>query len=206
VAGAHGVGQTSQAQAVEPLVAEVVHAPLQEIRAHPEVVRHGGDDRSLPPLRTTWYTYHLVQEREAQMRHTAQGSIRATPAEVWAVFSDVARWPEWTDTVRDVRLLDGPDLAVGARVRIVQPRLPTVTWRVDVLDAPRCFSWVAGAPGARARAVHEVAPDGEGTRVDLTIDQTGLSAVFGLLTARLTQDYMDREAVNLARRVEGARA
>jgi hypothetical protein len=52
--------------------------------------------------------------------------------------------------------------------------------------------------------VHEVQPDGDGTRVVLTIDQTGLSAVFGLLTARLTQDYMDREAVNLARRVEGA--
>ncbi len=138
------------------------------------------------------------------MRHTAEGRIRAAPAAVWAVFSDVARWPEWTDTVRDVRLLDGPELAVGARVRIVQPRLPTITWRVDVLDAPRCFSWVAGTPGARARAVHAMHDDGDGTRVVLTIDQTGLSAVFGLLTARLTQDYMDREVTYLARRVEGA--
>ena len=82
--------------------------------------------------------------------------IRAGVDDVWAVLVDVERWPQWTASVSEVRLLgDGP-LAVGTRVRIRQPRLPTTVWEVIALEQGRGFTWKAVAPGVVTVADHRV--------------------------------------------------
>jgi len=55
-----------------------------------------------------------------------EGSIEidAPATKVWKVFSDIARWPEWTESVERVVPQDGPDVRVGAHFAIKQPRLP----------------------------------------------------------------------------------
>jgi uncharacterized membrane protein len=58
--------------------------------------------------------------------------IDAPASLVWDVFSDVERWPEWTDSVTRLVALDGPGLAIGKRFEIKQPKLPTLVW-----SAPR---------------------------------------------------------------------
>ena len=123
---------------------------------------------------------------------------------VWAVYSDVERWPEWTASVTSVELLDGGPLGAESRARIKQPRFPSLVWTVTELVPGRTWTWVARSPGARTTAIHllEGAADGR-TRVTQTIDQRGILGVLvGLLTKRLTRRDLALEAAGLRQRVE----
>jgi uncharacterized membrane protein len=126
------------------------------------------------------------------------------PAErVWAVLRDVERWPEWTASVRSVRLLDG-GLRVGARARIDQPRIPTTIWTVTALTEGREFTWEASGPGTRTTGRHGLEPVGPGScRVTLSITQSGwLGAVVGRGYRSLTDRYLAMEAAGLKALVE----
>ena len=130
--------------------------------------------------------------------------IDADPSVVWQVFTDVERWPEWTASVSEVRLVEGSTVQVGARVRIRQPRLPVVTWRVTELEPASSWSWVAGGPGVRTVARHIVTPTGDGsTLVEQSIEQRGvLGRLIGHLARRLTERYLAMEGAGLKGRCE----
>lgn len=136
------------------------------------------------------------------MRYTTTRRIAAPIDAVWAVLEDVERWPTWTPTVRTATLLDPGPLRPGTRVRLDQPRLPTVTWTVDRVDEGRSFSWVSGGRVALSRGDHRLTPDGDTTQLELVFEQHGIAAVFGALTASMTRRYVDTEADSLRRRCE----
>jgi uncharacterized membrane protein len=128
--------------------------------------------------------------------------VDAPAARIWEVLFDVVRWPEWTPTVDRVERIDDGPFQVGSRAELHQPRLPRALWQVtDVVDGRR-FTWEAKAPGVRTIARHEVIPDGVGSRVTLSVEQTGpMGAVAALLWGRLTQRYVELEAESLDQRV-----
>ena len=129
----------------------------------------------------------------------------AAPAQrVWAVMTDVQRWPEWTPTVTSVERLDTGPLKVGSRVRIRQPRLPVAVWTVTALDAERYFEWQNRTPGVKAVAGHRVGATGnQTTMVTLTLGWTGwLAPLIRLLYGRLARRYVQTEAESLKRRCE----
>ncbi len=105
--------------------------------------------------------------------------VAASPDRVWEVLVDVERWPEWTGSVSSVRPLGAGPLAVGSRVEISQPRIPTGTYTVTALEPGSAFTWEQRQPGSTVSAHHECAPlpDG-GTRVELRVVMSG--AVGGL--------------------------
>lgn len=132
------------------------------------------------------------------MRRSATVQIDATAEDVWRVLADVDQWPAWTPTMRKVQIVGAAELRPGVRVRISQPKLPAMVWSVDEITPGRGFSWTTGPYGGRARATHYLEPVGDhATRVDLTFEQTGIAGVFGLLSARMTQRYLDLEGASL---------
>jgi uncharacterized membrane protein len=64
-----------------------------------------------------------------RVNHESSAEIDAPAATVWDVYRDVARWSEWSASVDHAEPLDGPELTVGARFAIKQPRLPKTVWR-----------------------------------------------------------------------------
>jgi uncharacterized protein YndB with AHSA1/START domain len=130
--------------------------------------------------------------------------IAAAPEAVWAMWTDVERWPEWTASMTEVRRLDGGPFGVGSRARVRQPRLPTVVWEVTEAEPGRSFVWVARGPGAVTTAAHRLTPSGDGrVTATLGVRQSGpLGTVFGRLTAGLTRRYLRLEADGIKRRCE----
>jgi len=130
--------------------------------------------------------------------------VAASPDRVWDLLVDVARWPEWTDSVSSVRPLDAGPLAVGSRVEVSQPRIPTGTYTVTALEPGNAFTWEQRQPGSTVSAHHECAalPDG-GTRVELRVVMSGaIGGVVGRLYRKLTDRYLAMEAAGLKARAE----
>jgi uncharacterized membrane protein len=138
------------------------------------------------------------------MRFDDEVLIDAGIAEVWAIYSDVERWSEWTASIRSVRYVEGNALTVGARVRIEQPKLPAAVWEVREVNSGYSWTWVAQVPGIRTTAVHTLEPVGTNeTRVHQTLIQGGLLGVIvGRLYTRLTRSYLAMEAAGLRQRCE----
>ncbi|MDT0214701.1 SRPBCC family protein [Rothia sp. ARF10] len=139
------------------------------------------------------------------MEQSTEIDIDAPPARVWEVMSDVERWPEWTETVTSVTRLDADSLGVGSRVRVEQPKLPPTEYVVTELDPGAGFTWVATGPGVRTTARHRISAAGSGSRVRLSVEQSGpVGAVMGrLFFKRLTDRYLATEAAGLKARCEG---
>ena len=138
------------------------------------------------------------------MEFRTSARIDAPLDQVWQTLLDVERWPEWTASMSKVERLDAGSLTVGGRVRIKQPRLPTVVWRVTSLRPQQSFGWTAHSPGLTSVADHQLTlePD-EAVMVTLVLRQTGpLAPLVGVLTGGMTRRYMNLEAQGLKTRSE----
>jgi uncharacterized membrane protein len=137
------------------------------------------------------------------MRFEDSAVIAAPASTVWEVYSDVEHWPELTESVTSVELLDPGPLRVGSRARIRQPRLPVAEWTVTEIDPGRSFTWVARGPGVRTTGTHVVEPHDDGARATAILVQGGpLGPVVGLLTKGLTKRYLAMEIAGLKARAE----
>jgi len=125
-------------------------------------------------------------------------AISAPPERVWGILVDVERWPARIPTVDRVERLDDGLLAVGARTRLAQPKLPEGVWTVTELTSGTAFTWISTSPGVRITASHMVEPSPEGSRLTLAVDLAGWLAPVGwLMTRSLTQRYVETEAASI---------
>jgi uncharacterized membrane protein len=133
--------------------------------------------------------------------------IDAPTQPVWEVLFDVAHWPEWTPTVDSVERLDDGPFQVSSRTKVRQPKLPQASWEVTKVVGGRSFTWEAKGPGIKTVARHEIVPDGTGSKVTLSIEQSGpMGAIAAMVWRRLTQQYIEIEAERLDARVTHAPA
>lgn len=131
--------------------------------------------------------------------------IAAPPDRVWAVMSDIERWPEWTASVSSITRLDQGPLRPGCRARIRQPRVPSAVWTVTAIEPLRSFSWKTGSPVVWTAARHSVEPTPHGSRATLSLQFGGLLArPVAWITRDLNNRYLRLEAEGLKSRSEAA--
>ncbi len=136
--------------------------------------------------------------------HREHGLRIDAPAHVvWEVWSDVAAWPDFVDTVRRVDL-EPPRLVPGARARIVQPRIPADVWTVVEVDPGRGWTWEARGPGVVTEASHriDVVDDGSSTAVARVVQHGPVGRTVGWLFAPLVARYLRTELEALRDRAE----
>ena len=129
--------------------------------------------------------------------------IDAPADRVWDVMVDFSRWKEWTPTVTRIDALDADMLRIGARARIIQPKLPPAVWRLTAFGT-HDFTWVSKSPMVVVTARHWIEPLGPGMcRASLSIQFTGLFGGFvAWLTRAINERYLDLEARGLKGRSE----
>ncbi|KUI41538.1 polyketide cyclase [Mycobacterium sp. IS-1590] len=130
--------------------------------------------------------------------------IDAPAAVVWDVFSDVERWPEWTASVTRLTALGSPELVVGNRFEIKQPRMPKLVWEVTEVTPGASWTWVQRSPGGLTVARHDVGAESQArTRIHQRLEQRGpVGSLVGLLMRPTTRRYLDLEAEGLKARCE----
>jgi uncharacterized protein YndB with AHSA1/START domain len=143
-----------------------------------------------------------------KMQFETTVEINAPAEAVWAALVDAVRWPEWTESMQNVRWLDGDGMRVGARARIKQRGYPPLTWTVTTLDAGRAFAWEATSPGVKTVGTHLVKADNDhASTLTLGLTQSGLLAgAVGALTGARTRRFVQMEADGLKRAAESASA
>lgn len=138
------------------------------------------------------------------MEYRTSIEIDAPPETVWAVLTDVERWPEWTKSMERVEFVAGAGLKPGAKVRIKQPRLPAMVWDVTEVEPHRVFTWQATSGGTTSVGDHRLLMTSpERTTAEFGIRQSGgLAPIIGLFTSGLVRRYVQMEADGLKRRSE----
>jgi carbon monoxide dehydrogenase subunit G len=135
-------------------------------------------------------------------------SISAPPERVWTIMTDVERWPEWTESMKSVERLDSEEFGVGSKAKLKIRRSPNANvWTVTELTPNRSFAWETNSGGVKGVAVHLIEPVGNGSKVTLIVDLSGIVAtLFGWIIGPESRKNVDMEAEGLKRRSEEATA
>ncbi len=130
-------------------------------------------------------------------------TINSSQQAVWKVLSHVAHWHKWTPTVSKVEVLNTPELKLGNRYKVFQPKLQPAEWTVTKL-APSNFTWESKAPGIHMVAEHVVKSiNANQSEVTLTFAFNGwLGNLIGKIYGKMTEEYVQTEAQSLKKRVE----
>jgi hypothetical protein len=112
---------------------------------------------------------------------SATVQIDARPEAVWAILTDLARYPEWNPLFREA----SGQVAVGNRIvlRSVHPangRLMTVKPKITVAEPGAELRWASSLPGIMSGEHHfTLTPADSGTKVEQSETFRGLLTVLG---------------------------
>ena len=130
-------------------------------------------------------------------------TINSSQESTWKVLSDVARWHEWTPTVNKVEVLNTPELKLGNRYKVFQPKLQPVVWTITELNSAN-FTWESKSPGMHMVAEHIIkSVNANQSEVTLTFAFNGwLGNLIGKMYGKMTEEYVQTEAQSLKKKVE----
>lgn len=108
----------------------------------------------------------------------ARTRIDVPPAEIYAIYRDVANWPAWDPDTRAASL-HGP-FALGTTGELVPTKGGPVIMQITALEPDRAFTVEARIPLFRMRFDHELTPVRGGTDVLHRVTFSGpLAFLFG---------------------------
>jgi hypothetical protein len=123
----------------------------------------------------------------------ASHSLRssAEPADVWALWADPARWPNWNEQIERAEL-DGP-LEVGTTARIKLKRGGTIRYEILALEPERLLLDETRLPGARMAHERRITPVDGAIEISNRIYVRGpLAGLYRLLMGRRTRESVPR--------------
>jgi carbon monoxide dehydrogenase subunit G len=129
---------------------------------------------------------------------TASAIVAASADDVFALLSDTARYSEWVTGTDAVTRTDGPAVE-GSTYDEVNPVLgpwkAKTHWRVVEHEAPRRSRHETGdiPLSSHFQVVMEVAPEGDASRVTLTLRGEPALGPVGAVFARLMQGQVERD-------------
>jgi len=132
-----------------------------------------------------------------EFEHTV--TTTASPAAVWAKWSDPVDWPSWDEGLEKVTL-DG-EFAVGATGELTVAGRPPLAYVLTEVRPGEAFTDETTMPGGVLRFSHRIEPAGDGRWLlthRLEIDGTDELAAMGPM---ITEDFPDAVGV-LARMCE----
>jgi carbon monoxide dehydrogenase subunit G len=129
---------------------------------------------------------------------TASAIAAAPPEDVFALLSDTARYSEWVTGTDAVTRTDGParDGSTYDEVNpVLGPWKAKTHWRVVEHEAPRRSRHETGdiPLSSHFQVVMEVAPEGDASRVTLTLRGEPALGPVGAVFARLMQGQVERD-------------
>lgn len=127
----------------------------------------------------------------------------AQPWIIWKVLADVEHWHEWTPTVVAIKSLGNSEFGVGARYRVVQPKLRPAIYEVTECIPCQRFTWVQRFSGGTMTGDHRITQRDGSAEVELSFSSSGvLGNVVGRVFSRRIADYVRTEAQRLKERCE----
>ena len=132
--------------------------------------------------------------------------IDAPPEAVWAVLTDLSRYPEWNPLFREA----SGQVAAGNRIKLrsVHPangRLMTVRPKITVADPGVELTWTSSLPGIiSGEHRFTLTPAGGGTRLEQSEAFHGLLAAFPLKTFTRAEASFHGLNEALKKRAEGS--
>ena len=129
---------------------------------------------------------------------TASAVVPAPPEDVFALLADTERYPEWVTGTDAVTRTDGP-ASEGSTYDEINPILgpwkASTHWRVVEHEVPRrSVHSSADLPlSSSFEVVMEVAPEGDASRVTITLRGKPAMGPVGAVFARVMQGQVDRD-------------
>jgi hypothetical protein len=110
---------------------------------------------------------------------------------------------DWTPTVVEIKSLSNQGLTVGARYRVVQPKLRPAIYEVTECVPNQAFTWVQKLPGGGMIGDHNLSNRDGVTEVELSFTSKGTFAnLVGKIFSKLISDYVATEAKSLKSRCD----
>ena len=130
--------------------------------------------------------------------------IRAPAGDVWALWADPERWPDWDERIDSVEA-EG-ELRAGAELRIKLRRGGRVRYEVIELEPERALAIQAAFPGARLRQEHRLSAGRESVEVAHRIRIDGPASSFWalMMSRKRLGEAVARMAVREAELLEPA--
>jgi hypothetical protein len=126
---------------------------------------------------------------DAPVSAHAEVDVAAEERIVWAIIADIAAWPTWNPSVRQVSSV--AELEAGARFRYISP-LGSVSCRLAQVDAPREFAWRGRAWTMTLQQACRIGSHVEGSHVSIEASLNGVIArVFRRRLQTWLQDDLD---------------
>ncbi len=112
---------------------------------------------------------------------------------VWAIIADVAAWPTWNPSLRQV--LSVAELEAGARFRYISA-LGSVSCRLAQVDAPHEFAWRGRAWTMTLQQACRIVSQAEGSHVSV---DASLDGVIARVFRRRLQAWLQADLDSLLR-------